>query len=528
MIKVRGRDDKRGQPHGTNAIFVSDSTGTITFVNQAFENRFGWAADRVVGASLETLDDQLPERAEQLTDQLDNGDAVRGEVSHECPDGDHRWYLFEAIRIDRDGTNEVLGVYTDITDRERATRKNELVAELSQAIGGAKTYLSGLEMALETICQYTEWAAGEVWTPVSTADGEVLEHTLSYTDDPQLERFLEGSRSVGLARGEGLPGRVYHSHSPEWIPDVTAASAAPFVLADLAAATGVRAVVGVPVIANEAVVAVLVFALNEPRERDEQLAADVASVGASLGDLIERKQVEALRKEQNELLEQFADVVSHDLRNPLNVAIASLEMVREQGGDHNPYLDDVSDAHDRMEALITELLTLAKQGTAIGEMEAVDLAAMAERCWQPTTAQSATVAIKTDHVLVADESRLRQLLENVFQNAVHHGGSDVTVTVGSVETGFYIEDDGAGIPESEREQVLEPGHTTADEGTGFGLAIVREVVAAHGWRLTVTESDTGGARFEITDVELVTEAGLCTKEGDRRHGKHRSTTESGC
>jgi len=522
------RDDKRGQAHGTNAVFVSDSTGTITFVNQAFENRFGVAVDRVVGSSLEALDDQLPERAERLTDRLDNGDAVRGEVRHECSDGGHRRYLFEAIWVDRDDASEVMGVYTDITDRKRATRKNELVAELSRTIGGAESYLSGLEMALETVCQYTDWAAGEVWTPVSTAGGDTLEHTLSYTDNPQVGRFLEESRSVRLARREGLPGRVYHSRSPEWIPDVTAESAAAFVRADLAAATGVRAAVGVPVIANEAVVAVLVFALNEPRERDEQLAADVSSVGASLGALIERRQAEALLREQNELLEQFAHVVSHDLRNPLSVATASLEMVREQVGAENPYLDDISDSHDRMEELITELLTLAKQGTAIGETEVVDLAAMAERCWQPATAGSATVAIKTNHVLIADGSRLRQLLENVFQNAVDHGGTDVTVTVGSLETGFYIEDDGEGIPESEREQILEPGHTTADEGTGFGLAIVQEVVTAHGWHLTVTESGAGGARFEITDVELAAEAGLCTKEGDHRHGERRSTTGREC
>jgi signal transduction histidine kinase len=81
---------------------------------------------------------------------------------------------------------------------------------------------------------------------------------------------------------------------------------------------------------------------------------------------------------------------------------------------------------------------------------------------------------------------------------VEHGSSDLTVRVGELDRGgFYVEDDGVGIPEDEREEVFGSGYSTGEDGTGFGLAIVTEIVDAHGWRIRVRESREGGARFEI-------------------------------
>jgi signal transduction histidine kinase len=93
------------------------------------------------------------------------------------------------------------------------------------------------------------------------------------------------------------------------------------------------------------------------------------------------------------------------------------------------------------------------------------------------------------------------LLENLLGNALRHGGADVTVAVGSLDDGFYVADDGPGIPEADRDAVFDSGYSTAAEGTGVGLAIVQQVVDAHDWSISVTESETGGTRFEITGVE---------------------------
>jgi len=75
----------------------------------------------------------------------------------------------------------------------------------------------------------------------------------------------------------------------------------------------------------------------------------------------------------------------------------------------------------------------------------------------------------------------------------------VTVTVGTLPDGFYIEDDGPGIPADEREDVFDAGYSTTEDGTGFGLSIVEEIADAHGWEIRAAEGSNGGVRFEITE-----------------------------
>ncbi len=215
-------------------------------------------------------------------------------------------------------------------------------------------------------------------------------------------------------------------------------------------------------------------------------------------DITALKEREAELQRQNDRLERFASVVSHDLRNPLNVAQGRLELAaRECETDH---LDSVDDALTRIETLIEDMLTLTRAGNTVGQTEAVEVSHLVEECWGNVASQEATVHTETERTLRADRSRLQQLFENIFRNAIEHGGEDVTVTVGDRPGGFYIEDDGPGIPEPERDQVLGAGFTTSAAGTGFGLNIVSEIAQAHGWEITISESDEGGARFEFSNV----------------------------
>ena len=207
---------------------------------------------------------------------------------------------------------------------------------------------------------------------------------------------------------------------------------------------------------------------------------------------------------QSRRLDEFASLVSHDLRNPLNVAQGRLELARQ---DHtSDHLEIVASAHDRMNDLIDDLLTLARQGERVRNPEPVALVPCLTRCWATVATGPATLELDVDRTIRADESRLRQVFENLFRNAVEHGPADVTVRVGELPDGFYVEDDGPGIPESERERVTEPGYSTAGDGTGIGLAIVMEVVDAHGWEVRITDGTSGGARFEMTGVAIVEES----------------------
>jgi len=215
-------------------------------------------------------------------------------------------------------------------------------------------------------------------------------------------------------------------------------------------------------------------------------------------DVTERVTYERELERQNDRLDEFASILSHDLRNPLNVATGRLELVDEECDSE--YLADVERAHDRIATLIEDLLAFARAGASALTTDAVDLARVSERCWGTVDTGEATLVTETDAVLRADESRLRELLENLIRNAVEHGGG-VTVTVGDVADGFYVADDGPGIPPEEADAVFERGYSTAETGAGFGLPIVREIATAHGWEVTLTDSDSGGARFEFTGVE---------------------------
>jgi len=216
-------------------------------------------------------------------------------------------------------------------------------------------------------------------------------------------------------------------------------------------------------------------------------------------DITARKQREADLMAERDRLDEFAGIISHDLCNLLGAADGWLEVV--QAECDSAHVEDVANAIDRSQVVINDLLTLAQKGDTIGCVEPVSLTALVEECWQVVPDDQATLVVDDDRTIAADRSRLRQLLENLFMNAVEHGGSDVSISVGGVDDGFYIADDGVGIPDSERDRIFESGYSTTADGTGFGLRIVKQIVDAHGWEITATDSDSGGTRFEITGVE---------------------------
>jgi signal transduction histidine kinase len=202
-------------------------------------------------------------------------------------------------------------------------------------------------------------------------------------------------------------------------------------------------------------------------------------------------------------LEQFASVISHDLRNPLNVVQGHIEFAQTE--HESEHLSAATSALERALAILDDVLTLAREGEELGETEPADLAVVTNTCWETVETKEATVSIETEQTIYADRSRLQQVIENLLKNAVEHGDDNVTVSVGDLENGFYVADDGPGIPDEDRERIFEAGYSRDSEGTGYGLQIVKKIATAHGWNVRVTESDAGGARFEVTGVEFTGE-----------------------
>ena len=220
-------------------------------------------------------------------------------------------------------------------------------------------------------------------------------------------------------------------------------------------------------------------------------------------------------------VDRMASVLSHDLRNPLDVARARLRAGREL--DEDEQFDHVEQAHDRIERIIQDVLTLARGEDVVTPEQRADLGEIARVAWQTVETDGAEIEVADDlPTVVVDRDRASRLFENLFRNAVEHGptsppsqapgdavehgstspGSQdsVTVTVGQFSDGVYVADDGAGIPEQRQDRVFEPGYSSDEHGTGLGLAIVERIADLHGWAVDVETSGTGGARFEITGL----------------------------
>ena len=214
-----------------------------------------------------------------------------------------------------------------------------------------------------------------------------------------------------------------------------------------------------------------------------------------LRDITELDKKEQQLKYQNERLDGFVDEVSHDLRSPLTVAFGHLELARttENATDH---LNSAEDALQRMEQLIQDILAKAR-GNQDLNLENISIKILANTAWSNVETGAGSLNIETGQSLKADSGLLLQLFENLFRNSIQHGGNNVSVRVGTTESGFFIADDGPGIPKHEREYIFNRGVTYSDQGTGYGLAIVMDIVTEHDWSISVSESESGGAYFEI-------------------------------
>jgi signal transduction histidine kinase len=236
-------------------------------------------------------------------------------------------------------------------------------------------------------------------------------------------------------------------------------------------------------------------------ERAARLAARIESV---VGQRRTHEAYERKVERREERLGEFTSVVSHDLRNPLNVAQSSVELIRDDLD--NDHVDRIDRSLTRIDGIIDDVVTLVRRAGTVETPSPVDVETMSREAWSSVDTGGMEVVVTADGRIEADAGLLTELLANLFENA-HEHGTATTVTVEPISggesergPGFAVADDGDGIPPSEREEVFEIGVSTGRGGAGLGLSIVREVANAHGWTVTVTDSAAGGARFEIAGV----------------------------
>ncbi|MCD2202331.1 hybrid sensor histidine kinase/response regulator [Halobacterium sp. KA-6] len=472
-------------------ISILDEDGEFIYVNEAYADLYGYEPDDLVGEHWRVLypDDAVSLVEDEILPQVREVGVWSGQTTGLRADGetfveDHTLALTE--------NDELVCTVRDITqNRERG--------EALAALHDAATDLEAAD---------TE---DEVYEILVDAAEDILDFDLVavdvYDDDAlvqaawSLDADTEGYWEVTPLEEDTFATRAYKGQETIVVDDLREYEITP-------ADPEYRSALTTPI----ADIGTFQAVSREPEAfgaTDRELAELLAGHAREALTRLEseqqlRERTEELER-QNERLEAFATIVSHDLRAPLNVASGRLALARDD--DDSEHLEAVASSLDRMETLIEDTLTLAREGQAVSDREHVDVADVAEQCWARVADASATLNVVDEFAVRGDRDRLQQVFENLFRNAVEHGGEGVTVRVARLDdgSGFYVEDDGQGIPEDEREAVFGHGYTTSDDGTGFGLAIVEEIVNAHGWSVSVADSEDG-ARFEITGVELVERA----------------------
>jgi PAS domain S-box-containing protein len=492
--------------NAADGIFLHDpETGAVNDINPQAAEMLGYDREAVLDMDVGefSADDPRFSQAEaekKLRAAIEEG-AQTFEWLFQTKSGEEFWIEVHLKPTVIDGTEQVLAMTRDISERKARERRLQSQKEKVEALHAVAADIEASQ------------SADEVFDHVFEAADEILDFDRGIVD------VVEGEHLVPKKIPAGVPEEEYHDETPLDAEDSLAARAVrtgeSILVDDLAtldvapAEPDYRSAITVPIDEFGMFQAVT----TEPGEFDEtdlELTELLTTHASETLDRLEReaelRSYAAELERQNDRLEEFASVVSHDLRGPLNVVSGRIELAREER-EETENLDTAIEALDRMDDIIEHTLALARQGQAVGETEPVALSTVAEESWNVADTGDARLVVDGGCELRADPDRFRQLLENLFRNAVEHAGDDVTVTVGALERdgaaqsgAFYVEDDGPGIPESERETVFDAGYTT-DSGTGFGLAIVAEIVDAHQADVEVVESATGGARFEFTGFD---------------------------
>ena len=479
-----GRPDPLFDALPDPAVLVDFGTDEphVRRINDAFARTFGHDTESVVG---EPLDDLLASPASGAVRTVLSGPADGAcEVRRETADGREREYLFRRVRTD--DADRVYGLYTDITERTAHEANLTALHETARELMAAETTDEVVDIGVH--------AARDVLGYELAAIHRHDEATSSLVPAVTTDRTAAVLGDIPtLPGGKSIAWRAFETGEAVVRDDVRED---PDVFND---ATPVRSEMLFP-LGDHGVL--LVFATERAafdetdRSLGRVLAANIQS-GLQQAEREEtlREREQALAR-KNERLEEFASIVSHDLRTPLDLAGAHLELATE-GDQESDHLEDVAAAHRRMSDLIDDVLTWAREGDAVESTEPVSLPALLSACWADRQPVAATLDIETERTVAADKGRLRQLFDNLLDNAVTYAGPEATIRVGDIDGGVYVADDGPGIPPEERDAVFDFGHALAAESTGFGLAIVGEIVEAHGWSISLTESEHGGARFEI-------------------------------
>ncbi|HXK41184.1 MAG TPA: PAS domain S-box protein [Candidatus Paceibacterota bacterium] len=481
---------------------ITDANANILYANEAAEIRTGFSLKEAVGKNPADLwGGQMPKGFYEKmwrTIKTEKKPFI-AEVQNKRKDGALYWQRLYVSPI-FDKKNEIrffIAIEPDITKYKEEISLHErllpVFQELVNSVIASDNTAAALQEIVKIICQLTEWQVGEVWMPSS--DGSRLMNVFAWSksDNEQFSEFLKITRNITFAPGVGLPGRVWENNAVEWIKDVRKESQAIFLRVQAAQKAGLSAAAGFPVLAQGKVVAVIVFFMPTPGEKDEDVVNFVSH-------LIQKLEVFFNNRNREQFKEQFISVLGHQTRNPLIATKWILENLLTSSGiekTEKQKLEQVYQENQNLINLVNDLLILSRVENLALQTETVHLDKEIKNGVKMVQKKQPNIAITFENEIgPATINTIRSLALQVFLNIMHNAAEHADKEQGKVavklqrsEKGilFSCHNNGEPIPEEMRPRIFTKVVSTTG-GAGLGLFIVKMICDYLGWQISF---DTG-------------------------------------
>ena len=426
-----------------------------------------------------------------------------------------------------------------IAERETGERRRAAAAHVGAVLASARDLDAAAPAVLSAICKALEWQVGALWL-VDQHDRRLRCFDLWAEPHRPVAAFAARSRELAFGPGIGLPGRVWASKSPAWIPNVV--SDTNFPRAEIASREGLHGAFAFPILLDNECLGAIEFFNRTVLPPDPDLLQTMSTVGNQVGQFIGRKREEAAarqaEREREQLLsreaaarseaeaanrakDDFLATLSHELRTPLNAIVGWTRVLAEGllDPDSTRHALDVIERNAQLQAqLVADILDVSRivSGGVRLDLRPLDLGSVIGAALDAVrpAANARKVQLRArlgngPRVIEGDPQRLQQIVWNLLSNAVKFTDAGGTVEVELIDAGdgavqIRVRDDGAGIePEFlphvfERFRQADGSASRHHGGLGLGLAIVRHLVELHGGSVRAESAGRGmGALFTV-------------------------------
>jgi PAS domain S-box-containing protein len=432
----------------------------------------------------------------------------------------------DVIRDESGRPRRMFGTVQDITERKRAEERLVAQHTVTQILAEAATLQEATPKILQAVCECLVWDVGALWS-IDREAGVLRCVEVWHKESVEVPQFEATSRESTFVPGIGLPGRVWFSREPIYIPDVV--RDANFPRAPITGREVLHSAFGFPILLGGDVLGVMEFFSHEIRQPDRELLNMMATLGSQIGQFIERKRAEdALHQAQTELahvtrvatLGEMTASIAHEVNQPLTAVIANANASLRWLAATTPNLDEAREAvsriirdSNRAGDVIARIRALVEKTDTEKVRLDINQTVQEVIILMQNEAVRKGVALRMDLAadvppVLGDRVQLQQVILNLVMNGIEAMDTvtdrprEMVIRSCEHESGqllVAVQDSGIGLDRQNLEKIFNTFYTTKPRGMGMGLKISRSIVENHGGRLWAVPNDDGpGATFQFT------------------------------